>query len=116
LADVKNPQGTAPFVVLHHSGIEPIHFDLLIDLDPEASVPTWRLDSWPADLTTTTAKLLRPHRRLYLTYEGPVAGDRGHVTQVASGTLSIDADDDFAIATFPDGSRVRLPLRDDVNP
>jgi hypothetical protein len=104
----------APFVVLHHSGVEPVHFDLLIDLDPAGSVPTWRLGNWPADLTTT-AKLLKPHRRFYLTYEGPVTGDRGQVTQVAAGTLAIDADADCAIATFGDGSRVRLPLRDNVS-
>lgn len=112
---VKPLQGQLPYVVLHHSGVDPPHFDLLVDVDPTASVPTWRLVSWPVDLSTA-AKLLRPHRRFYLTYEGPIAGDRGAVSQVATGELSIDADADFAIATFPDGSKVRLPLRDDLNP
>jgi hypothetical protein len=104
--------GTYPFVVLHHSGVDPAHFDLLIDVDPAGSVPTWRLDAWPADLTVG-AKLLKPHRRLYLTYEGPVGGDRGQVAQVATGVLQLDCSDDVAIAAFGDGSRVRLPLTAD---
>ena len=35
------------------------------------------------------AERLPDHRRIYLDYQGPVSGDRGHVQQAAKGTCEV---------------------------
>jgi len=67
-------------VVLFHDGFENPHFDLLLDLDSTGPVATWRSDQWPpvASSIITCAPV---HRRLYLSYEGPISNGRGRVSQ-----------------------------------
>jgi len=82
------------FTVLHHAlpatAQRTSHWDLLMDhpsLDAEkilcfeALTP---ISSWAARTKLTR---LPNHRKMYLTYEGPISKDRGQVTQVATGTL-----------------------------
>lgn len=82
------------FVVLHHTGIENPHYDLLVDPapshTPDELLWTWRLSKWPAD--NALVYRVADHRREYLTYEGTLAGDRGEVRRVATGQLTFDAD------------------------
>ncbi|MFT3785986.1 MAG: hypothetical protein QM770_07450 [Tepidisphaeraceae bacterium] len=78
------------YVVLRHTGIDRPHFDLLIDLDPNGLVPTWRLDRWP---DPNEIEALPRHRRLYLDYEGPISNNRGEVRRVEQGTVSVALDD-----------------------
>jgi hypothetical protein len=59
------------------------HWDLL--LEHEGTLLTWALNQWPPVHTPITATKLPDHRLTYLTYEGPVPGDRGHVTRVDEG-------------------------------
>ncbi|MFK7961181.1 MAG: hypothetical protein AB8G96_11730 [Phycisphaerales bacterium] len=85
-----------PFVLLEHVRPDhPVHYDWLLATDPEGSGPllSWRLATRldrtrpagpePAVLHAARAAA---HRAVYLTYEGPVSGNRGTVTRVASGT------------------------------
>jgi hypothetical protein len=78
------------YVVLHHIGYGEPHYDLMVEDAPGGLLRTWRLDRWPAaeDVKVTS---LPVHRRAYLTYEGPVSGNRGEVRRVAEGVLSSDA-------------------------
>src|SRR5262245_26836686 len=72
------------YVVLRHEGIPEPHFDLMFESKPGGALTTFRTPVWPlAEGTVLTA--LGEHRREYLSYEGPVSGDRGAVRQVASG-------------------------------
>jgi hypothetical protein len=92
-------------VVLRHTLPDgSAHFDWLIEsaappapADPDARTLTaWRVEGplhephdgpagWPA-------RRLPPHRRLYLDYEGPVSGNRGHVVRMARGSAEVLTD------------------------
>lgn len=72
------------YVVLHHTGIAEPHFDFMLAIDDTGPLLTWRLPRWPMR-DGDTATSLPPHRRAYLEYEGPIAGNRGEVRRVARG-------------------------------
>lgn len=76
-------------VLLHQPPIdsaESVHYDLL--LEHNGSLLTWRLPIEPLlEENRCQAKELPPHRLVYLTYEGPISGNRGTVKRVASGAL-----------------------------
>ncbi len=76
------------FVVLHHTGIDPPHYDLMYEREPGGMLATWRLPAWPPP-GSIPVEPLGDHRRAYLDYEGPVSGDRGNVRRVASGTCRV---------------------------
>jgi len=77
------------FVVLEHD-FPFLHWDYLIE-DGE-TLACWRLAEQPGSEITTLATRLDNHRRHYLTYEGPVSGDRGHVHQINAGQLKLEQD------------------------
>lgn len=60
-----------------------LHWDFLLE-DGE-SCRTWRLLSAPGSSSEIIAERLPDHRLLYLTYEGPVSGNRGTVSLWDSG-------------------------------
>jgi hypothetical protein len=75
------------FVILHHrlppgSG-RADHFDLMLE-DSLTELLTWALPDLPG-AEAQQAEQLPPHRRDYLTYEGPISNNRGEVTRVAAG-------------------------------
>ena len=76
------------FVVLRHEGVADPHFDLLVEADPEQLLLAWRCPQWPPQGGLMLHRL-PDHRRIYLSYEGPVTGGRGHVTRVAGGECRI---------------------------
>jgi len=80
---------TTRFVILHHRERSGEHWDLMIE-QPE-SLATWRLVRLPSpdDPRPIPAERLPDHRKVYLTYEGPVSGDRGEVTRVDEGGCEI---------------------------
>jgi hypothetical protein len=80
------------YVVLRHDGIADPHFDLMFESEPGGALETWRSPIWPI---TSRVKLtpLPPHRRDYLTDEGPVSGGRGSVTQIETGTFARESAD-----------------------
>jgi hypothetical protein len=79
------------------------HWDLLLEAGNAAW--TWRLRERretrdegrepaipPSDLSTLFIERIADHRRLYLDYEGPVSGNRGHVARVDWGEYSITSE------------------------
>lgn len=80
---------TTRFVILHHRERSGEHWDLLIE-EAEA-LASWRLTRLPSpvDRAAIPAQRLADHRKLYLTYEGPIAQDRGEVTRVDAGACDI---------------------------
>ena len=78
------------FVVLHHRETESPHFDLLIEPEAgSANLWTWRCPQWPPEVGDELHRL-RDHRRLYLSYEGQISGERGTVSRVEEGDCVID--------------------------
>ena len=75
--------------MLRHDGVAVPHFDLLFEWEPGEPLTSFRCPAWlpsPGDEWEE-----RPdHRRAYLDYEGPIAGDRGSVRRVAAGAVAID--------------------------
>lgn len=67
------------FVVLQHDHPERLHWDFMLDLG--ASLATWSLPLPPALSHVLPAQQLTDHRREYLSYEGPVSQNRGHVVR-----------------------------------
>jgi hypothetical protein len=74
------------FAILHHDWPTP-HFDFLLEVG--ATCRTWRLAA-PPTAGKVLAEPLPDHRVHYLTYEGPVSGTRGLVTQWDAGTYRGD--------------------------
>ncbi|MFN3167284.1 MAG: hypothetical protein ACE37H_09505 [Phycisphaeraceae bacterium] len=83
-------------VILEHTDVNGVHFDWLIEdptladpQSPEARLWAARVPAppahWPA-LGRFDARVIAPHRRRYLGYQGPISDGRGRVRRVAAGT------------------------------
>ena len=68
------------------------HFDLL--LEQNERLITFELQQLPIPGEKIVVRPLPDHRLVYLEYEGPISGDRGHVTQWTSGHYTTIADTD----------------------
>jgi hypothetical protein len=79
------------FVVLRHEmpagAVRASHWDLM--LEQEGALRTWALDEAPRADADIDALELAVHRVAYLQYEGPVSGDRGHVTRWDEGEFQL---------------------------
>ena len=62
-----------------------LHWDLLLEFD--GTLRTWRLLTEPDRSGSTDAEQLNDHRIEYLTYEGPISGNRGSVKEWDAGHL-----------------------------
>lgn len=75
------------YVVLHHTGVVPEHYDLMVLLPGAEKLLTWRIltppETWGA--APPAAERIADHRVAYLTYEGEISGGRGQVKRVAAG-------------------------------
>jgi hypothetical protein len=82
------------FVILHHllpAGHDRgTHFDLM--LETGGVLRTWSLAELPTMGKAVPAESLPDHRLAYLTYEGPVSGDRGSVSRVEEGEFEVMAE------------------------
>ncbi|MEE9312702.1 MAG: hypothetical protein V3V10_09865, partial [Planctomycetota bacterium] len=58
------------------------HFDLLMEVEGEERLFTLQLENWPPPSKFVE---LKPHRRMYLDYEGEISDGRGSVKRVMSG-------------------------------
>jgi hypothetical protein len=76
------------YAVLHHTGIDEPHYDLLVETSAGSDLAAWRLPDWPVDADVEAIRL-KDHRRLYLSYEGGLSGDRGTVRRVADGECAV---------------------------
>ncbi len=82
------PPTPLQFVVLRHDGIDEPHFDLLFETAPGSDLAAFRTPVWPL-VTDTKLTRLRDHRRLYLTYQGPISNSRGNVQRIDGGDCQI---------------------------
>ncbi|MCA9063555.1 MAG: hypothetical protein KDA96_10865 [Planctomycetaceae bacterium] len=95
------------FAILEHD--HPfLHWDLL--LEDSTNAATWRLLQDPRSCQSVDAQLIQPHRLLYLTYEGPVSGDRGFVTAVSHGLWKATDESGLLSTNLP--GQWNLELRD----
>lgn len=77
------------FTILQHD--HPfLHWDLL--MQQEGSLATWRLLQKPRCSVWIPSEKLPDHRLMYLDYEGPVSGGRGHVSQFCTGQYAVCSD------------------------
>lgn len=82
-------------IILKHITSQGSHYDWLMENpagDSFSQQPLWtaRVNSPPAHWLAARRLVLTPlpeHRRIYLTYQGPVSGRRGHVIQIARGRV-----------------------------
>ena len=68
------------FVILTHNHPH-LHWDLLLEQPGQEKLRTWRLAHPPKRGVSIAAERLPDHRRVYLTYEGPISGNRGEVVR-----------------------------------
>ena len=94
------------FAILHHTGYGREHWDLLLEQDE--TLFTWQLGSCPASDQNfpIDAARIADHRKIYLDYEGPVSGARGHVTAVDRGKLTMISQDPQRIEFELEGESV----------
>lgn len=79
------------FVILHHTGHGPEHWDLLLE-EETAVLATWQCPANPCALPPGGSFLCRKlpdHRLAYLTYEGPVRRNRGRVRRTQEGEYEL---------------------------
>jgi len=76
--------GRGRFVVLQHDW-NGVHWDFM--LEAGAGLRTWAVDAPIVPGVPLAARLLPDHRLIYLTFEGPISGDRGCVRRVAEGVF-----------------------------
>lgn len=100
------------FVVLWHEtppgAPRASHFDLL--LERAGTLRTWALERWPDAGQTAWADSLPDHRLAYLSYEGPISGERGAVRRVEQGDYELLADKEEEIQLALAGARWRGTL------
>jgi hypothetical protein len=83
------------FALLEHrpdqpSASSPLHWDLLLEVPNQEKLPTWRLLKNPLEAADPIpAQRIADHRRIYLEYEGPISGGRGHVRRLDRGQTQI---------------------------
>ncbi|MEM9020545.1 MAG: hypothetical protein AAGC44_08275 [Planctomycetota bacterium] len=105
---------TLATAILEHTTDQGVHHDWLIEdpslanpYAPDARLWTARFipppTHWPG-LGCFELEVLPPHRRAYLTYQGPVRANRGRVRRVASGLV---------VAELWSAGRMRLFVRVD---
>ena len=97
------------YAVLHHTGVESPHFDLLFETAAGSLLTTYRSDRWPP--TTVLGDRLADHRRIYLEYEGPISGNRGQVRRVAGGWCSLRVSGERATLLLDTGEQIELIWR-----
>ncbi len=96
------------YVILLHEtppdSLRPTHWDLM--LQSGDVLRTWALDEAPQAGTTIRADSLPDHRTAYLTYEGPVSGNRGHVTRWDEGEFQWMRQDEDSLQLQLRGQRL----------
>lgn len=96
------------YVILEHDHPHR-HWDLM--LEAGELLRTWRLDSPPRHEVEVRAEAFGDHRIIYLDYEGPVSGGRGHVQRWDAGTFLWLQDDADRMEVRVEGQRCRGDFR-----
>ncbi len=100
------------YVILHHvtpsRETRATHWDFMLEC--EGVLRTWALPQPPRAGQSMIGQALADHRIEYLTYEGPVSRDRGHVTQWDRGQYTILNDQGDCLAIQLVGDRLRCEV------
>jgi hypothetical protein len=100
------------YVILHHvmpaPSERPSHWDFMLQSDQV--LRTWAFDQPPEPGKVIVAAALADHRIDYLTYEGPVSGDRGHVKQWDQGTYTVREDQGDCLRLLLTGERLECEV------
>ena len=97
------------YVVLHHTGIDSPHYDLMFEQQPHAPLTTFRCAIWPP-APDTIFELLPDHRPAYLQYEGPISNNRGQVTRIEAGTCTVESKEtDSLQLSLSSGLKLSVP-------
>jgi hypothetical protein len=91
------------YVVLEHRW-EGIHFDLM--LESGNKLRTWKLAGPPQHAQSQIASATFDHRLHYLTYEGPISENRGHVVRWDAGTYQEEAVEPKLLRVRLEGTRL----------
>ena len=81
-----------------------IHWDFLIEDGPD--LKTWAIDAPIVHGIERGARLLPPHRRDYLDYEGAISGNRGSVRRWDAGIARIEVWTDRVVRLRVQGSQL----------
>ncbi len=93
------------FAVLEHSQLYALHYDLLFEL-PTGQLEAWQFPLDPFSQRIQSVRLLVPHRRLYLNYQGRSADHARSVRQLAVGQFQLmNRADDFVCCRLNGNSR-----------
>jgi hypothetical protein len=105
------PAESLRFAILHHRLADGEHWDFL--LEQGDVLWTWNLESDPlaGPGGPIAARRIADHRKLYLTYEGPVAPDRGIVARIEGGTYRLTQVSADEVAGELAGRRLRTAFR-----
>jgi len=97
------------YVVLHHTGIDDPHYDLLFQWPDRPSLGSVRCSDWPPNAATTFHRIA-DHRALYLDYEGSLTQDRGNVHRVEAGACTLETTDPAGLLlTLSTGLKIQVP-------
>lgn len=96
------------YAVLHHTGVDAPHYDLLFETAAGSPLRTYRVDRWPMETGAVLVERLADHRRIYLDYEGPISGNRGSVRRVAQGTCQLDRSGERLVLHLDTGEQFEL--------
>jgi hypothetical protein len=96
------------YVILEHDH-PMLHWDFL--LEAGLVLRTWRLEEPPHPDHPVRAEASFDHRLLYLDYEGPISGGRGHVRRWDQGTFEWLADRQEEVAVRLTGERLHGLVR-----
>lgn len=101
------------YVILLHqmpadSG-RPTHWDLMLE-DGEILL-TWALQALPEHGSVAQVQMLPDHRPVYLTYEGPVSGNRGSVRRWDQGEFQWVQRNDHSLQIRVNGQRLDGEIR-----
>jgi hypothetical protein len=88
---------TKQFVIQEHTTPDGVHWDLMLEMDD--CLWTWRLNTPPAEIKDEPipAERIADHDMRFLTYEGPVQNNTGHVKIVDKGTYTIHKKNDIKL-------------------
>lgn len=92
------------YAILEHRQGNQVHWDFF--LQRGAVLQAWRLEEPPQPNTTMQCSSAPDHRLVYLDYEGPLSGDRGHVKRWDWGEYRLELDTPTAIAITVTGHRL----------
>lgn len=97
------------YVVLHHTGIDRPHYDLMFERHSHEALASVRCSDWPP-AEGTIFERIADHRLVYLDYEGSISEGRGQVKRVESGTCIIESDrEDSLLLNLSSGIKIRVP-------